>query len=258
MRLGGRLLVQVLLGLLLLGLGAMAAFCQDTRLEQLSPQEEAMWQARLRRNPCDARSHYYLGRFYEFHHRLSQAAASFRQATLHNPGWPQAFFQLGKVYRQLYRYHEAQTALRRAVLLKTDYGQASHFLGLVNIDLRRYDEAAAAFLKAYELDPGWAEKYYDLTTYGIHNELGDKDTVLQLVKRIYPKNQRLAYLLYNRWSRGNAGQQEFYQMVAGLDKVSETGYQKPEMPGYQEPLESGYLRPPEAGFLRGHEGHHRR
>ena len=258
MRLGGRLLVQVLLGLLLLGLGAMAAFCQDTRLEQFSPQEEAMWLARLRRNPCEARSHYYLGRFYEFHHRLPQAAASFRQATLHNPGWPQAFFQLGKVYRQLYRYHEAQTALRRAVLLKTDYGQAYHFLGLVNIDMRRYDEAAAAFLKAYELDPGWAEKYYDLTTYGIHNELGDKDTVLQLVKRIYPKNQRLAYLLYNRWSRGNAGQQEFYQMVAGPEKVSETGYQKPEMPGYQESLESGYLRPPETGFLRGHEGHHRR
>jgi tetratricopeptide (TPR) repeat protein len=124
--------------------------------------------------------------------------------------------------------------------------------------LRLYDEAAAAFLKAYEFNPGWAEKYYDLTNYGIHNELGDKETVLKLVKRIYPQNQRLARLLYNRWARSNAGQQEFNREVAGLKKMSETGYQKPEMPGYQESLESGYLRSPEAGFLRGLEGHHRR
>lgn len=260
MRIGSRTLVRVLVGvLLLLGLGAAQVWGQaDTRFEQFSPQEEARWLKRLHRNPGDARSHYYLGRFYEFHNRLLQAAESFRQATIHKPGWPQAFFQLGKIYRRLYRYREAQTALRRAVLLKPDYARAYHFLGLVSLDLRRYDEAADAFLQAYEFNPGWAEKYYDLTTYGIHNELGNKDAVLKLVKRIYPKNQRLAHLLYNRWARSNAGQQEFNREAAGLEKVGETGYHKPPVPGYQEPRESGYLRPREAGFLRGLEGHHRR
>ena len=175
-----------------------------------------------------------------------------------SPRQPRAFFYLGKMCRRLERYQEAQVALNRAVLLKSDYGQAYHFLGLVCVDLQLYDEAAAAFLKTYEFNPGWAEKYYDLTTLGIHNELGSKSTVLKLVKRIYPHNQRLARLLYNRWTRENAGQQEFYREVAGLEKVSETGYQKPQESGYQDHVESGYLRPRETGFLRGLEGHHHR
>ena len=259
MRTGYRIRALILLGCCLFCLGGGEVFGQtDIRFEQFSPQEEAMWLKRLSRNPRDARSYYYLGRYYEFRNRIPEAAEAFRQATLHKPGWPQAFLQLGKMYRRLERYQEAKVALRRAVLLKSDYGQAYHFLGLVCVDLQLYDEAAAAFLKAYEFNPGWAEKYYDLTTLGIHNELGNKSTVLKLVKRIYPHNQRLALLLYNRWSRENAGQQEFYREVAGLEKVSETGYQKPQESGYQDHVESGYLRPRETGFLRGLEGHHHR
>jgi tetratricopeptide (TPR) repeat protein len=255
----GTLKARIILGLLLLLLGMKEAWGQtDTRFEQFSPQEEIMWQERLRRNPGDARSYFYLGRFYEFHHRDRQAAEAFRQATIHNPGWPQAFLQLGKIYRRLRRFQEAQAALRRAVLLKPDYAPAHHFLGLVSIDLRLFDEAATAFLQAYQLNPGWAETYYDRTNFGIHYELGDKEVVLKLVKRIYPRNQRLAMLLYNRWTRGNAGMQEFYQEVAGLEKFGETGYQKPQESGYREGPEAGYQRPPEAGFLRGLEGHHRR
>jgi tetratricopeptide (TPR) repeat protein len=259
MRIKGGFRARILLGVLLLFLGMEEAFGQSNiRFEQDSPQEEAMWLGRLRRNPTDARSHFYLGRFYEFHHRDRQAAAAFKQATIHNPGWARAFLQLGKMYRRLRRFREAQVALRRAVLLKTDYASAYHFLGLVSIDLRRFDEAATAFLKAYQFDPGWAETYYDRTNFGIHYELGNKAVVLKLVKRIYPRNQRLARLLYKRWARGNAGMQEFYREVAGREKIGETGYQKARESGYQEGRAAGYQKPPETGFLRGLEGHYRR
>jgi len=244
---------------LLLFMGVGTALAQtDTRFEQFSPREEAMWLERIRKNPTEARSYYYLGRFYEFHHRDREAAEAFRQATVLNPGWPQAFLQLGKMYRRLHRFQEAAVALRRAVLLKSDYSQAYHFLGLVCINLALLEEAAAAFLKAYQYNPGWAETYYDRTTFGIHSELGDKEVVLKLVRLIYPSDQRLARLLYNRWARNNAGQKEFYREVAGPEKKGEAGYQEAQEYGYQEAPETGYLKGPEAGFLRGLEGHHGR
>jgi tetratricopeptide (TPR) repeat protein len=239
--------------------GSQGVWAQgDTRFEQFTPQEEAMWLGRLRSNPTDARSYYYLGRVYQFQNRDREAAEAFRQATVFAPGWYAPFVQLGKTYRRLGRYEEAAVALRRAVLLKPGYSQAHHFLGLVCLRLGLWEEAAQAFLKAYQHNPGWAETYYDRTNFGIHEELGDKETVLKLVQLIYPENQHLAHLLYRRWSRGNAGQQEFYREVAGPDKKGESGYQEAPEYGYQEAPEAGYLKGPESGFLRGQDGHHRR
>jgi tetratricopeptide (TPR) repeat protein len=229
----------------------------EMRFEQFSPREEGMWRERLRRQPRDARSHYYLGRFYEFQKREREAAEAYLEATVCNPGWAEAFYHLGRMYRNLGRFQEARQALQRAVLLKSDYALAYHFLGLTCINLGLLDDAARAFLQAYTYNPGWYENYYDRTTLGIHVELGDKATVLALVKRVYPQDQRLAFLLYQRWARGNAGMQEFYREVAGPDKKAESGYQETSLPGYQEAEEAGYQKPPEAGFLRGLEGHHR-
>jgi tetratricopeptide (TPR) repeat protein len=195
---------------LFLGVSAAAARCQDDqRFEQFSPQEERMWLERLQQNPTNARAYFYLGRYYDFTYRYKEAETAFRQAANLQPGWAQAFYHLGKVYRKLHRYQEAKTALHRATVLKSDYAMAYHFLGLVNIDLGRYAEASKAFIKAYRLNPGWAEKYYDGTTFGIHSELGNKDVVLRLISHIYPSDQRLARIIYNRWARGNSGMQEY-------------------------------------------------
>ncbi|MGQ9919944.1 MAG: tetratricopeptide repeat protein [Desulfobacca sp.] len=242
----------VLLWLLLLAGPANGG--EDVRFEQFSPQEEQMWQERIRRNPRDGRSYFFLGRFYDFVHRDQDAANAFKQATLLRPDWPQAFFNLGKLYHRLGRWQDAAVALRRATLLKSDYAAAYHFLGLVEINLGHYPEAAKALIKAYEANPGWAEKYYDGTSYGIHWEFGQKEVVLRLVQLIYPTNQRLARLLYNRWARGNAGMKEYWQEAAGAEKRSETGYQEPPLSGYPEPTLPGYQRGPDVGFQRGLEG----
>ncbi len=224
---------------------------QEQRFEQYSPQEEDHWKQVIHRNPRDSRAYYHLGRNYEFTRRLSLATEAYHQATVLDPGWPQAFFALGKAYRQLNRYQEAAVALRRAVLLKSDYARAYHFLGLVNIDLARYEEAAEALLKAYTCDPGWAETYYDNTTYGIHLELRmDKEVTLRLIRYIYPRNQHLARLLYNQWTRGNAAINEFYEVVAGPELPPDKGYQQGPIFGYREPDEAGFQRPKEAGFQR--------
>lgn len=250
-------LLKVLIFLVLLGWLKGAWAQTDTRFEQFSPREEAMWLARIRSNPTDARSYYYLGRVYQFQNRDREAVEAFRQATVLAPGWYAPFVQLGKAYRRVGRYDEAAVALRRAVLLKPGHPQAHHFLGLVSLRLGLWEEAAHAFLRAYQLDPGWAETYYDRTNFGIHEELGDKETVLKLVRLIYPENQHLAHLLYRRWARGNAGQKEFNREVAGPDKKGESGYQEPQEYGYQEGPELGYQKGPESGFLRGHEGRYR-
>lgn len=251
--------LTALLVLLVLGTTVERTFAQpDTRFEQFTPREEAMWQARLRSNPADARSHYYLGRVYQFQNRDREALVAFRQATILAPGWHAPFLQLGKACRRVGRYDEAAVALRRAVLLKPGDPQAHHYLGLVCLRLGLLEEAAQAFLKAYQQDPGWAETYYDRTNFGIHEELGDKEVILRLVRLIYPENQHLARLLYRRWARGNAGQQEFYRAVAGSDKKSESGYQEAPVYGYEEDTLPGYQKGPDSGFLRGHEGRYRR
>jgi tetratricopeptide (TPR) repeat protein len=224
---------------------------QDLKLDQYSSQVEQYWKKKILRNPRDGKAYYHLGRYYEFTHRIQLAAGSYHQATLINPGWPQAFFYLGKAYRELRRFQEAAVALKRAVLLKSDYARAYHFLGLVMIDLGRYEEAAQALVNAYTYDPGWAETYYDNTTYGMQYELGmDKEINLRLIKYIYPVNQHLARILYNNWSRGNAAMKEYWQTVAGAELPADKGYHQGPIPGYREPQDVGYQKAQDLGFQR--------
>ncbi len=249
----------VLCLIVLIGFSSGPAWGQeDQRFEEYSPQEEQMWLERIRRDPANARAYYYLGRLYDLSYRYTEAEVAFRQATILNPGWAQAYYNLGRVYRKLHRYQDAMVALKRATILKSDYAMAYHFLGLVNITLGRYQEAAEALIQGYRYNPGWAEKYYDSTTFGIHSELGDKEVVLRLIKYIYPTDQHLARILYNRWARGNAGMKEYWTQVAGAEKRAEVGYQEPPETGYHGEPEAGYLRGREMGFQRGTEGHHRR
>jgi tetratricopeptide (TPR) repeat protein len=244
--------MAAMLLLMFLGSWASSGWSQvDMRSEQSSPEAERHWKKVIQRNPRDSRAYFHLGRHYELTRRIQLAAVAYRQATLLDPGWPQAFFYLGKAYRELSRYPEAAVALKRAVILKSDYARAYHFLGLVMIDLGRYEEAAAALVKAYTYDPGWAETYYDNTTFGIHYELGtDKEVNLRLIKCIYPVNQHLARILYNNWSRGNAAMKEYWETVSGAELPPDKGYQHGPVPGYREPQELGYQRGPDAGFQR--------
>jgi tetratricopeptide (TPR) repeat protein len=244
---GALLLIAVIV---LLFASSSPGWAQDTRLEQFSPREEMNRKEQIRRNPRDANAWYYLGRFYDFNHRNQQAAEAFYQATLLKPGWAEAFFNLGKMYRAIGRNREAAQALQRATLLKSDFSRAYFYLGLVLLDLDRSKEAAAAIMQAYTLNPGYFETYFDTTSYGIHSELGDKDAVLKLVRVIYPENEQLAQILYKRWARHGINLQEFYEVVSGVDKKSEAGYQEPQEVGYQEQPLPGYQKPPPVGFLR--------
>jgi len=232
--------------------GAVHAWAQaDVRFEQFSPQEERFWKTKLQRNPRDAQANYHLGRYYEFTKRTHDAADFYRQATLLNPGWPQPFFYLGKAYRELGRNQEASVALQRAVTLKSNYARAYHYLGLVLINLGRYQEAADALVKAYTYDPGWAETYYDNTTFGMHTELGEsKETVLRLIKYIYPVNQHLARILYKRWDRTGGAMKEYWEVVSGRKLPGDYGYQEGPIPGYQAPDEPGYQKPQDMGYQR--------
>jgi tetratricopeptide (TPR) repeat protein len=224
---------------------------QDPKIDQYFSQVEHYWRKKIRRNPRDGRAYYHLGRYYEFTLRIQLAPESYRQATLIVPGWPQAFFYLGKAYRELRRFQEAVVALKRAVLLKSDYARAYHFLGLVMIDLGRYEEAARALVNAYTYDPGWAETYYDNTTYGMQYELGmDKEINLRLIKYIYPVNQHLARILYNNWSRGNAAMKEYWETVSGAELPADKGYHQGPIPGYREPQDVGYQKAQDLGFQR--------
>jgi tetratricopeptide (TPR) repeat protein len=219
-------------------------------LEQFSPREEMDRQAQIRRNPRDATAWYYLGRYYDFTHRNQEAARAFYQATLLKPGWPEAFFNLGKMYRSLGRYREAAQALERATLLKSNYSRAFFYLGLVYLNLDRPEEAAQALIQAYTHDPGYFETYFDTTSYGIHSELGNKEAILTIIRTVYPVNQQLAQILYKRWARHGINLREFYEMVSGTDKKSETGNQEAQEVGYQEQPLPGYQKPPPAGFTR--------
>ena len=249
---GRFLCLNILIFLIFFSQGAVRAWAQpDLRVERFTPQEERYWKQRIRSNPRNAQAYYHLGRYYEFVRRVRDAADFYRKATLLDPGWAQPFFYLGKAYRELGRYQEAARALKRAVLLKSDYARAYHYLGLVLVNLGRYEEAADALVKAYTYDPGWAETYYDNTTYGINSELSeDKETVLRLIKYIYPVNQHLARIMYKRWDRAGAAMKEYWEVVSGRKIPADYGYQNYPVPGYQPPDEPGYQRPQDMGYQR--------
>jgi tetratricopeptide (TPR) repeat protein len=246
------LAITGMLIMLLLGPWVSSGWTQvDIRANQSSPETERHWKKVIQGNPRNSRAFFHLGRHYELTRRIQLSAEAYRQATLLDPGWPQAFFYLGKAYRELARYQEAAVALQRAVILKSDYARAYHFLGLVMIDLGRYEEAANALVNAYTHDPGWAETYYDNTTFGIQHELGmDKEVNLRLIKYIYPVNQHLARILYNNWSRGNAAMKEYWETVSGSELPPDKGYHQGPIPGYREPQELGYQKAQDLGFQR--------
>jgi tetratricopeptide (TPR) repeat protein len=227
-----------------------SALAQENRFEQFSPREEMDRKAQIKRNPRDATAWYYLGRYYDFTHRVQDAAGAFYQATLIKPGWAEAFFNLGKMYRTLGRYQEAAQALKRATLLKSNFSRAYFFLGLVWLDLDRPQDAAQALNQAYLHAPGYFETYFDTTSYGIHSELVNKDAILTVIQSVYPVNQQLAQILYKRWTRHGINLKDFYEVVSGTDKISEAGYQEAQEAGYQVQPLPGYQKPPPAGFNR--------
>ena len=215
------------------------------------PLREQHWKDVIRREPANAQAYYHLGRHYEFAHRTRNAAESYRKAASLDPGYVEAHFSLGKSYLELNRYHEAAAALKRATVLRSNYARAHHFLALAYINLGRYEDAAEALVQAYTHDPGTAETYYDNTSYGIHRELGDdKEVILRLVKYIYPVNQRLARIVYNRWGRTQGAMKEFDEVVSGRELPPGVGVHKPPITGYFGPQESGYQGPIESGYQR--------
>jgi tetratricopeptide (TPR) repeat protein len=218
----------MLLALSLLIPAALPPVClaQSPMIRPNSPLAEQYWKGVLDRSPGNATAHFALGEYYNLTYRNSQSALHYRRAALLRPGWAEAHFRLGMVYRELGRPNEAAAALERAVLLQPAHARAHHYLALAQIGLKRLEDAGASLNRAYLNDPGWAETYYE-TISAIHAEFNEQETVLALARTVYPMNQRLARLLYNRWTQQNSAMDEYWHVVvnpAPLDELKTGKY----------------------------------
>jgi tetratricopeptide (TPR) repeat protein len=200
----------------------------DAILRPNSPLAEQYWKGVLDRSPRNAQAHFSLGEYYNLTYRYQDSALHYHKAALIRPGWAEAHFRLGTTYRELGRQAEAAASFQQAALLDPTSARAHHFLGMALLSLGRMDKAGASLHRAYLVDPGWAENYYENVS-AIHSEFNDQETVLDLARIVYPVNQRLARLLYNRWARQNSAMDDFYSLVvnpAPLDGLKAARYRR--------------------------------
>jgi tetratricopeptide (TPR) repeat protein len=175
-------------------------------VDSLPPLQEREFRTRIIHDPHNAALHYELGIKYAGANMLHQAAESFRQATIIKPDWAEAHFRLGIIFNLLSHYRDAERALRRAILLNPNYTEAYHKLGLVHINLGQYPEAAEALKQAILLDPGWAERLYHLhSPNNVEPELGRRGAMREIALILYPKDPRIARMIWKRWERLRTG-----------------------------------------------------
>jgi len=94
---------------------------------------------------------------------FTPAEAAFKRAVSLKPDFADSFFQLGLLYsRNPSTLQQAQAAYARALTIGFSNAEIYRNLGSLNIKLGEYDNAVTYLNKALELNPNYADAYFQL------------------------------------------------------------------------------------------------
>lgn len=124
-------------------------------------------------NPSNPRWPYYLAVHYEETGAIEEAAESYLQSIMLNPGYPPAQVRLGRVLLELDRIDDAEAAFRAALQRDNKIAAAVAGLGQVEFERKNYPKAIERFERALVLQPEATQLHYRLgLTY---RALGDAE-----------------------------------------------------------------------------------
>jgi tetratricopeptide (TPR) repeat protein len=107
----------------------------------------------LKKNPDDARVHYYLGRFY-MAKKLNKAGMNHLiQATQLDSGNADYHFWLGVAYSENKKPDAERKSYQRALAIDKDHSQALTYLGHNQYERKEYQTALKTYTRVLELDP---------------------------------------------------------------------------------------------------------
>lgn len=155
---------------------------------------EPLYRKVLKARPGDPFALHHLGIIHYGRGEMQQASDLIHQALAAKPDFPEALNNMGNVLRAMGRHDEALASYQESLRLREDPG-AYNNLGGAYQDLRRFPESDAAFKRAIELDPHYAEAYYNIAI-GLR-ERGDFDQSMAFYRKSTEANPRLAEAYVN-------------------------------------------------------------
>jgi tetratricopeptide (TPR) repeat protein len=133
------------------------------------------------RHKTDATLYYNLGLALMGLGQTEEAAAAWRAACRHRPGYGKALSNLGIALAELDQLTEAEKVLREALVCEPQFGEIHNNLAIVLRDLDRLPEALAACRQTIALSPGEPDGHNSLGI--VSQQQGDFDDALTAYRR---------------------------------------------------------------------------
>ena len=142
---------------------ALALKGNDTLIRDGIPAARPFFEEALKYNPKNSPAYFGLAEVFSELNRDKDAITNYEQALKNDTALTEIYTPLGILYFQQGRIADAEELLTKAMATNsanTD-PQLQFFIGLIRYSQNKNKEALAAFNKATEIDPNYAEAYYE-------------------------------------------------------------------------------------------------
>ena len=148
---------------------------------------------------------------------------------------PSVHIEKGVAHYESKEYDQAIAEYSKAIEINPNYADAYYNRGLVYDDLKEYSQAIADYSKAIEINPNYADAYYNRGL--IHYNLKEYDQAIADYSQAIEINPNYANAHYNRGLVYD-NLEEYEQAILDIEKASELYRQQGNQEAYQNSQQS--------------------
>lgn len=179
------------------------------------------YEASMRCQPDDPRSHYNLGNFYQEKGDLPAATHEYEVALKLSPGFVPALVNLSIVHARLGEPAKTESALREALKYNPNSAEANFNLGLHLAEQGRTEEAEQYLRSALKSDPTLAEAAYNLGVLVAGRNFEESIALCRKAAELRPQEPKYAYTLAFYLQKGGDSARAVAALKALLQRYPE-------------------------------------